>query len=805
MNTSDKKHFTPLQRVTAFRRAGNSVEVTVDGALLRVDVLRPEIIRLKITRSGVFDENPTFAVSKELASSAAFELIETDGAIQIITTQMRFVVGKAPFHLDAYRADGSVIFETADCGDSCGAYAYLNDEFLVTRKNRKEDVILGLGEKTGRMNRNGRSFTLWNTDVLSPDAAGEFANAYDKSDPRSDRTSTQFDPYYVSIPFYYHVSHRTGKAAGFFIDNGYRAYFDFEAAGHSRFRFTGGQYTEYIFAGPSLSQILTDYTELTGRMNVPPLWALGYHQCRWHSYTQSMVEGLACTMREHEMPCDSLWLDIQYMDGYRVFTWDHKNYPDPAGFVNKLRRHGLRAVTIIDPGVKVEPGYSVYDDGLNRDVFCRTAGGVVYTGQVWPGRTAFPDFVKEEARRWWGEQNARHIESGLAGIWNDMNEPATGDIRETAMRFGGGRYPHEQYHNQYALLMAMSTMEGLRAAQPQMRTFILSRAGSPGIQRYAANWMGDNMARWDHLWMSMPMALGLGLSGQPFVGGDVGGFMEDTNPELFLRWMQCGTLTPFCRNHSNFGQRDQYPWSFGKPILDLCRKSLELRYRLMPMLYSAFVRSSETGLPVQRPLALDYQNDITTLDIDDQYLLGEHLLVAPVYEPHVTARHVYLPEGTWHHWFTGEVLTGGQFTLAQTPMDQIPLYAKGGSVIPMWPHAPLSTMNYHPRSIELHLFVPQEDGEYRSVLQEDDGTTFVFQDGAHYRTEMVVRREGGGLSLEATVTGRGYPEFDREEFVVVVHGAAPQTALADGWPTIVEGDTIRLRNSGQPFTLEFAY
>jgi alpha-glucosidase len=515
---------------------------------------------------------------------------------------------------------------------------------------KSDDEIYGLGEKTGHLNRKGRSFTLWNTDVLNPDAAGRFASGLDKEDPRRDPTSIGFDPYYISIPFFHHLQAANSRASGFFIDNGYLGRFDFSETDEYQIQFSGGQYTEYVFAGPSMKSIIGRYTELTGRIQAPPIWALGYHQCRWHPYTQADIEKIANALRDKSIPTDVLWFDIEHMDGYRVFQWDEKVFPDVPNLLERLKERKLRAITIVDPGVKMEPGYFVYDSGVKADIFCKTPGGHIYAGQVWPGKTAFPDFSLAEARRWWGDLNAEHVRCGLAGIWNDMNEPATGDIPDLAMRFGNAEHPHERFHNQYGMLMAMATQEGLLRAMPERRTFILSRAGFAGIQRYAANWMGDNMARWDHLWLSMPMALGLGLSGQPFVGADIGGFAEDTNPELFVRWMQCGALTPFCRNHNNAGCIDQYPWSFGDKMLAIIRSSLELRYRLMPYIYSAFIAASETGLPIQKPLALNYQDDENARQVEDQYLLGETIMVAPVYEARETDREVYLPEGGWTNY-----------------------------------------------------------------------------------------------------------------------------------------------------------
>ncbi|HEY6889906.1 MAG TPA: TIM-barrel domain-containing protein [Solirubrobacter sp.] len=708
---------------------------------LRVDVLRADVIRLKISRGGVFDETPTFAVIED--GTADFEV---DGSI-VRTAALEVDTAT----LDVRRRDGTPVVESIE------PYATLNDAFTVKRRLEPEDAIYGLGEKSGRHNRRGRAFTLWNTDILNPHANAEFGG---------NGTETDFDPYYVSIPFF-HRHTADGQVSASFVDNGYRAAYDFTAHDAYTYRFEGGQYTEYVFAGPELPTILEAYTWLTGRTAPPPLWALGYHQCRWKAYTQAEVEAVGRRHRELDVPCDALWLDIEYMDGFRVFTWNTELFPDAAGMLARLREDGFRVITIIDPGVKYEPGYAIFDQAVERDVLCKTEGGDIYIGEVWPGDTAFPDFVTEEGRRWWGELNAAHVQSGLAGIWNDMNEPATGAHPPQRMRFDHGRASHERYHNQYALLMAMGTVDGLRAAMPELRTFVLSRAGSAGIQRYAANWMGDNGSRWDHLWMSIPMANGFGLSGQAFVGADVGGFQGHTNAELFVRWMQYGTLTPFCRNHSEIGNVDQYAWAWGDAVLDLVRDAIALRYRLLPYIYSAFIAASETGAPVQRPLVFDHQHDAAVRDLDDQYLFGPDLLVAPVYESRATARQVYLPAGDWYDWHTGERFTGPRFVIAETPMDRIPLYARAGAVIPMWRDAPPST-DARPDVIELHAFVPATDGTWTSFLQEDDGLTV---GGPVRRTRFTLTRE----ALHAESEGDYAPHA---RFELVAHGGEIQFAGA---------------------------
>jgi alpha-glucosidase len=298
------------------------------------------------------------------------------------------------------------------------------------------------------------------------------------------------------------------------------------------------------------------------------------------------------------------------------------------------------------------------------------------------------------------------------------------------------------------------------------------------------------------------MALGFGISGQPFVGADIGGFQGNTHAELFLRWMQCGVLTAFCRNHSELGNVDQYAWTFGDVVEGLARQAIRLRYRLMPYIYAAFLRAAETGAPVQQPLVFAYQDDRAAREIDDQYLFGSDLLVAPVFQPGVTARQVYLPEGTWYHWHTGEQVAGKQFVVAPTPMDYIPLYARGGAVIPLWPEAPASTAGYHPQAIELHVFVPAADGSYDSVLYEDDGLTFAFREGAYYRTTFTLTKAATRLTIQAAVVGEGYADFRRRAFHIVFHGAVPAVVRVNEQDVAPENGRFVVPDPGTDIQLE---
>lgn len=775
--------------------------VSLGAERLHVDAIRPDIVRLAISHQGQLADRPTPAVSRTLPALPPFDLRVTDEAVILTTEQMTLRIERCDLRITVTRSGGSRLFRTACDRDGASlAYGAMNDEFIVVREKRREDMILGLGEKTGDFDRNGRTFLLWNTDVLAMDNP-EVEKHWPFERERLKRpTDIAFDPYYMSIPFFYHLDGETGEASGHFIDNSYPAYFDFSADRHAHIHFAGGEYVEYVFAGPALKDILEGFSWLTGRIAPPPLWALGHHQCRWHLYDETRLRAIAATYRAKKIPCDSLWLDIDYMDGFRVFTWARDRFPQPGAMIASLQENGFRLVTIIDPGVKIEPGYPVYDEGAERKLFCLTEGGAIYTGQVWPGRTAFPDFAQAETQGWWASHIAALAKEGVAGIWIDMNEPSTGEIDPLPMRFEGGRERHEHSHNLYALLMAEATVAGLQTARADERPFVLSRAGSAGIQRFAANWLGDNCARWNHLWLSMPMTTGLGLSGQPFVGADVGGFAEPANGELLSRWYQMGALSPFLRNH-NCDEVDQYPWSFGSTWEDIIRQAICLRYRLMPYLYAAFLDAAETGAPVQRPLIFEFQSDRTAWTASDQYLLGAHLLVAPVTEAGARKRRVYLPAGTWHDWHSGLTVRGPRTLTAEAPPERIPLFARGGAIIPLWPEAPLTTMDHHPAEIELTIFVPDEDGTSVSVLDEDDGLTGQRASGAFYRTRFSLTRAGDRLSLSADVSGNGYPQFRRHQFRLIFRGGAVDDVRIDGKPARPHHGTFLLENRGGPFSL----
>ncbi|MGH2968826.1 MAG: glycoside hydrolase family 31 protein, partial [Solirubrobacteraceae bacterium] len=599
------------------------------------------------------------------------------GGVELVTAEAAAHVALEPLRITFTDAAGGV-FAADDPGlaietdaPAAGTGDLLGPGVRVTKARGAGERYFGCGERTGGLEKTGSRQVFWNIDP---------AHGHGPS----------HENLYTSIPFT--LSLQDGRAHGFFLDHPGRVELDLAKADPERM--TGaaaGALVYYAFAGPTPRRVLERYTELTGRIGMPPLWALGNQQSRWSYMSAEELRAVARGHRERGIPCDVLYLDIDHMDGYRVFTWDGERFPDPAALVAELEADGFRLVTIVDPGVKVDEAYPVYTEGRERGLYCRTAEGEEYRNVVWPGLCAFPDFTNPATREWWGDHHAALVDHGVAGVWCDMNEPAlfvpeNATMPEDAVHPGGGEARlHGQVHNLYGSQMARAAAEGLARLRPDRRPFVITRAGYAGLQRHALQWTGDNSSWWEHLWMSMPQLQNLGLSGVAFCGVDVGGFFGDCNGELLARWTEFGAFQPFCRNHSAMGTAPQEPWAFGEPWETVCRDMLRLRMRLLPYLYGLFDEAARTGAPILRPLLFEHPEDETAYTSDDVFLLGDALLVAPITRPGIEHRHVYLPRGTWLQWWTGERFDGPAHVLAHAPLGRPALYARANAAIPLWP------------------------------------------------------------------------------------------------------------------------
>jgi alpha-glucosidase len=492
--------------------------------------------------------------------------------------------------------------------------------------------------------------------------------------------------------------------------------------------------------------VLERYTELTGRIPLPPRWALGNHQSRWGYTSADRVLEIARTFRERDLPLDAIYLDIDYMSGYRVFTWDAERFSDPAELVRQLDGLGVKLVTIVDPGIKVDEDYAVYTSCREADLFCKTFWGGEYHNVVWPGKCAFPDFTNPHTREWWITQLPSLVDQGVAGLWCDMNEPTMfvptpQSLPDDVAHHGENEAVlHAQVHNIYGQLMARATHEGLLELRPDRRPFVISRSGYAGLQRHALHWTGDNTSWWEHLWMSMPQLQNLGLSGYAWVGVDVGGFSGDATGELLARWMEFGIFQPFCRNHSAWDTRPQEPWAFGEPYESHIRSMLKLRQRLQPYLYTLFEEAHRSGAPILRPLLFEYPEDAATYTTDDEFLLGSALLIAPIARPGTEYRHVYLPTGDWVHYWTGERFSGPAHILAHAPLGQPAIYVRANTPVPLFSNAGVAD------PLTWLVFIATE-AEGTGDWYDDDGEGYAHLDGRFTRARLTCRPVTPGADI----------------------------------------------------------
>ena len=732
---------------------------------ITISVLAPNLIRVRMARTGEFLPRRSWAVAvaDEAWSTVPFQVQKTSDAVEIATKQLRIVVYRDPCRIQFFDSAGQPFAQDADPGMGWREGAVAGWKRIET-----DEHFYGFGERTGLLDQLAKVRTNWTYDALDYDVLT--------------------DNMYQAIPFFMALRPRVGY--GLFFNTTCWSQFDMgaEYPGVWRMETRSSELDYYIIYGPEPAKILNTYTQLTGRMPLPPRWSLGYQQCRWSYESQDVVQQLAHEFRKRRIPCDVIYLDIDYMKGYRVFTWSPKRFADPKGLAGDLMQDGFKTVTIIDPGVKYEPeaDYEVFDEGLKNDYFVRKTDGQLVHGYVWPDKAVFPDFVRPEVREWWGNLQKSLTTLGIAGIWNDMNEPALDDRPfgdpgnkisfplDAPQGPGDERATHAETHNLYGLMMAQASSQGLERLRSTERSFVLTRSGYAGIQRWSAVWTGDNQSLWEHLEMSLPMLCNLGLSGVAFVGADIGGFAGNATAELFARWMQVGMLYPLMRGHSALSTAQHEPWVFGDKVENICREYMELRYRLLPYIYTLFWESTNTGAPILRPLLYHFPNDPQTYTLSDQVMLGSSLLAAPVYRPGVECRVVYLPEGRWYDWWSGEVFDGPTHILADAPLERMPLYVRAGSVIPMAPV--MQYVDERPLD-QLTLRVWQGTGEF--TLYEDDGRTFEYQTGGYYTTNCRVRTEGQQIIIEIGERQGNWIPPEREVIVELV-GVGTQRFVDDG-------------------------
>ncbi len=669
MYVSKKLKIAPTQSSTCANSLGNLEDLTIqkDGVIgkttngnFRVKIYSPNIIRITISRNDSFDDF-SYAVIAQPKQNL-FGIDDTNEKILVNTNALKLEINKYPVRFSYFNNK----HELLNADDPAFGTSWNGEQVTTYKKLQPGERFLGLGEKTGPLDRQGKGYQNWNTDYFG--------------------YGVDTDPIYASIPFYIGVHSK--NAYGIFFDNPYKSFFNFGASNNrfASFYSDAGEMNYYFVHDDSVAKIIQHYTELTGRIELPPKWSLGFQQCRYSYYPDKEVLTAANTFRDKDIPADAIVLDIHYMDEYKIFTWSQKDFPDPESLLKKLDRLGFKIVLICDPGIKIEKEYGAYKSGIKEDVFLKYPDGTNYEGQVWPGWCHFPDFTKPQVRSWWKKQLKSYVSLGISGFWNDMNEIATwGQMipENIELDFDGAKTTMRKGRNVYGFQMARATYEATKTLSNK-RPFNLTRSGYSGIQRYGALWTGDNVATDEHLLLGVRLVNSLGLSGVPFVGYDVGGFVGDADQKLFARWISIGALSPFFRGHSMINTRDSEPWAYGEDVELIARNYIKFRYQLLPYLYSAFYESSQSGIPVQRSLAIDYTHDakIYEPEFENQYLFGPCILVAPVDSRQEFAK-VYLPEGSWYELHTGKKYDGKNTVIVEAPVHKLPVFIKEGAIIPV--------------------------------------------------------------------------------------------------------------------------
>jgi alpha-glucosidase len=712
--------------VTSVDMLPDGVEVTAGTAKARVTSFRDGVIRVRFAPDGGFAKAASWALDED-ARPTTVKIDDGVDEVRLIVGAVTVVVAKSPLSIRFLDGSGAVL--SAD--DPALPMAAGGGRARVWKTMPPDELYFGLGDKSGPMNRRGRAFTLWNTDAYG--------------------WQESTDPLYKSIPFFMGLRH--GAAYGIFLDNAHRSSFDFgkETSGVLSFGADGGELDYYFLAGPEPKTVVAEFAALTGRAPLPPLWALGYQQCRYSYYPEARVRELAKTFRDKKIPVDALYLDIDYQEGYRPFTINRAYFPRFEAMIKDLRAEGFHTIAITDLHVAYAPGqgYAPFDSGAKLDAFVKNPDGSIYVGRVWPGDSVFPDFTLARVRDWWGGLYKEFVGMGVAGFWNDMNEPAVFNETKTMpldvvhRLDDGSTADHRAIHNVFGMENARATYDGLRKLRPGERPFVLTRAGFAGAQRWAATWTGDNSATWNHLAMSTPMLLSLGLSGYALVGDDIGGYAGAPPPDLLTRWTELGAFNPIFRNHAEKGSPDREPWVDGPAHEAMRREAIERRYALLPYLYTSVEETARTGIPLMRPVFLEYPKAEESYGDDRDFLFGGDLFVAPAFSEMPKAESVRLPPGGWYEYGTS-VLHDSTGTISLRPaLGVLPVFVRAGAIIPQQPVVQ-DTDETPGGPLELHVY-PGPD--CRGTLYQDDGHTFDYQHGKFLREAYSCEAASGKISV----------------------------------------------------------
>ncbi|HTP68891.1 MAG TPA: glycoside hydrolase family 31 protein [Dongiaceae bacterium] len=733
-------------RAQGWQHVGNvqDVEKRNDGVVLKtgaakieITFFRPGIVRVRVGPSGTFPQNASWAVIQG-AKSPVVMIKDSKEEVLIADNEAVVRVKKNPLLINFEDLQGN----TTLADEPSLPMAWNGERVRVWKQMPLLENYYGLGDHPGTLNRRNRAFTLWNTDSY----------AFQEST----------DPIYKSIPFF--IGLRQGTAYGVFFDNAYRTNFDFglESPFYYTFGSEGGEINYYYFAGPDPKKIVQRFVDMVGHTPLPPYWSLGFQQSRYSYYPEARVYEVAKTFREKKIPLDALYLDIDYQQGYAPFTVNRAYFPHFEQMIGDLSKQGIHTVLITDLHIKHDPdnhGYFPYESGAKADAFVKKADGSLYVAPVWPGPAVFPDFTLSRVREWWGTLYKDFVGMGVSGFWNDMNEPAVFETPTKTMPLNnrhrlddGTTLPHPAVHNVFGMQNVRATHDGLLKLRPNERPFVLTRAAYAGTQRYAATWTGDNISTWNHIRMSTPIMLNMGLSGYPLVGSDIGGFAGSPPADLLTRWLELGVFNPIYRDHTGKGSQNQEPWE-NTPDQEATRKQyIELRYRLLPYIYTAMEETSRTGTPLMRPIFLEYPQ-LTDFYTDERdFLFGRDLLVEPVVTEMIDAEELKFPTGTWYDFRSPAKFTEKEQVTTRPRLDEVPLFVRAGAIVPMQPVIQ-STSETPVGSLELRIY-PGDD--CRGSLYQDDGHTLNYESGEFLRVTYSCAVSAETVTVSSKVETAGY-------------------------------------------------
>ena len=792
---------------------------------MQVTALRKDLLRVRVGATGTLPENASWAVlAASRTAQVATEYASSERSVGFSTGALVVTIERNPLAMTVKDAQGNVIVE--DIPER--PIEFHGASFRVYKRSPENEHYFGLGDKPGPLDRRNEAFTNWNTDSFG--------------------WQESTDPIYKSIPFF--LTFYKGISGGIFLDNTWRSSFDFNKELRDGYSFgaEGGPLDYYIFYGPTPKEVEKEWAWLVGTVPLPPMWTLGYQQSRYSYFPESEVRQIAATLRKDRIPADAIYLDIDYQFKYRPFTVDPERFPHFDQMIKDLRAEHIRTVLITDLHIarQANQGYKPYDEGLASDQFVKNPDGSVYTGVVWPGPAVFPDFTRKVSRDWWGTLYADFVHRGIAGFWNDMNEPAIFEVPSKTMPddtrhridepgFQTRVANHLEIHNVFGMENSRGTYEGLRKLAPDQRPFVLTRASYAGGHRYAATWTGDNSSTWNHLRQTTPQLMNLGLSGFGLAGADVGGFAGSPQPELLTKWLEIAAFHPIDRDHTSMGTYPQEPWEDGTTEdLNVRRRFIETRYRLMSYLYTTAEEMSRTGIPMMRPLFLEFPNaskDRHPIDLNtnNEFLVGPDLLVAPSPYPDMLDDYeAVLPPAGWYDFWSGEAVAvkgleaqrvgndnvpDNDLQISLHPsVDTLPVFARAGSVIPIQPL--VESTDVKPAGpLTLRVYPPlRAGGSCEGSLYLDDGISYAYQQGQFLRLKFNCERTANGVSVKVSAREGSYAPW-WTQFSVEVYGAERPAASANtGSGTVATSYdseqhrvTAVVPDNGSGFELTLAY